>query len=93
MYHRIFAVAVLVLALTLSLDAGGGKKEAGKTAAGTIEVYKAKKGFRYRIKDDEGKTVAMPLPQMHWESKEDTLKAIDEVRAILNKGKVIDVKE
>src|SRR4051812_8619796 len=99
MLYRILGVAVLGMALsTLSIDAGGGaKKETKKKEAasvGTIEGYKNPKGlYRYCVKDDEGKTIAMPLPNMHWENKEDCLKAIDELREILAKVKPADVKE
>ncbi|MEZ6139833.1 MAG: hypothetical protein R3B84_04600 [Zavarzinella sp.] len=60
------------------------------TATGTIEVYKGKKGFRYRIKNAEGKTVAMPLPQAAYETRDECLKAIEDLKAILNGGKIVD---
>ena len=68
------------------------KKEKETEAAGSVEVYKGAKGFRYRIKNADGKTVAMPLPQMAWETKEEALKAIDELKDIL-KTKPVDVKD
>ena len=49
--------------------------------------------WRYSIKNAEGKTIAMPLPQLHWETKEECLKAIEELKMILNKGKTTDFKE
>jgi hypothetical protein len=92
MVYRTFAVVLVALAVTtFSIDAGGGKKAAKEP--GTIEVYKGAKGYRYRIKDAEGKTVAMPLPNMHWDKKEECLEAIEEVKTILAKVKPVDVKE
>lgn len=70
MYRAIAFVVVALALATFTVDVGAQKKDtkdAGKSGVGTIEVYKAKKGWRYRIKDDEAKTIAMPLPQMHWE--------------------------
>ena len=32
-----------------------------ETGAGTIEIYKAKDGYRFRIKDADGKVAAMPV--------------------------------
>ncbi len=40
-----------------------------------------------------GMTIVMPLPSMHREKKDEVLAAIEELRATLNKGKVIDAKE
>jgi uncharacterized protein YegP (UPF0339 family) len=102
----VFRVLVCVLVgfalCTIGLDAGdakkgtkdGTKKVEKGSGTGTIEIYKNKKGdYRYRVKNAEGKTIAMPLPQMHWEKKADVLKAIDELRTILVKVKPTDVKE
>jgi uncharacterized protein YegP (UPF0339 family) len=98
---RVLVCVVVGLALcTVSLDAGVGKKgkgdgkKVGKGAeVGSIEIYKTEKGFyRYRVKNAEGKTIAMPLPQMHWEKKADCLGAIDELRTTLMRAKPTDVK-
>ena len=56
------------------------KKEA---AVGTVEVYKAKDGYRYRIKNAEGKVVAMPPPSRHYDNKEDAVKELEEIKATL----------
>ena len=68
---------------------------AGGGAGLTIEIKKnVEKGtWRYSIKNAEGKTIAMPLPQLHWETKEECLKAVEELKMILNKGKTTDFKE
>jgi uncharacterized protein YegP (UPF0339 family) len=60
-------------------------------ATGTIEIYEAKDGYRYRVKDAEGKTIAMP-PRGH-ENKQDVLKTLDEIKEILNKVKPTEVKD
>src|SRR5947209_8175984 len=96
MFQRIFGIATVSIALVaLSLPATGqGKKDGKAKAIGAIEVYKTDKGkYRYRVKDDDGKTIAMPLPNMHWDSKADCLKAIDELRMILNKVQPVEVKQ
>ncbi|MCE9533980.1 MAG: hypothetical protein K8T89_23090 [Planctomycetes bacterium] len=69
------------------------KTEKKEEKAGGIEIYKGKNGFRYRIIDAEGKTVAMPLANKAWETKEEVLKALDELKATLNKAKPVDAKD
>lgn len=64
-----------------------------KDGIGGIEIFKGKNGFRYRILDAEGKTVAMPLPQMAWDTKEDVMKALDALKETLNKGKTTESKD
>jgi hypothetical protein len=54
-------------------------------------VYKAKDGYRVRIKDLDGKTVAMPT-KGH-DDKDECLKALDFMQTTLNQAKPIDVKE
>jgi uncharacterized protein YegP (UPF0339 family) len=66
------------------------KKEA---AVGTVEVYKAKDGYRYRIKNAEGKVVAMPPPSRHYDNKEDAVKELEEIKATLEKVKPTEVKD
>lgn len=76
------------------------KKEAPKKEApskeesmdlGTIEVYKAKDGFRFRIKDTDGKVAAMPVKGV--ETEAEALKALEAIKATLNKVKPTIVKE
>lgn len=99
----IFTLTILlgVFALTPSDQANGQakkkeppvvKKETPPAAkAGTIEVYKAKDGYRFRIKDADGKTVAMPTKG--YDEKEDCLKALDFVKTTLNNAKPTEVKD
>jgi uncharacterized protein YegP (UPF0339 family) len=55
-----------------------------------IEVYMAKDGWRYRVRNAEGKSVAIAVDG--YEKKEDCLKAIDAAKAVLNKGKIVELK-
>jgi hypothetical protein len=97
--YRVLAVCLLVVAglFFVGSNAGAQKKgekpQVGSGSLGSVEVYKGKKGFRYRVKNSENHTIAMPLPQMHWDTKADCLKAIDEVRTILVKTKPVDAKD
>jgi len=96
MMYRVLAIALLGLAFgTMSLDAQGTKKPSKKDEpAGSIELYQNKEGhYRFRIKNHEGKTIAMPLPQMSWEKKADALKAIDELKSILDHATPVEVKD
>jgi uncharacterized protein YegP (UPF0339 family) len=67
------------------------KTEAPPAKVGTIEVYKAKDGYRFRIKDTDGKTVAMPTKG--YDEKDDCLKTLDFIKATLNNVKPTDVKD
>lgn len=70
------------------------KDEKKKEKTGTIEIYKAKDGgFRYRIKNGDGKVVAMPPLQKSYETKEDVQKALDDLKATLNTVKPTEVKD
>lgn len=69
------------------------EKKKDAAAAGGIEIYKGKNGFRYRIVDADGKTVAMPIPNAAWDTKEGVLKAIDALKETLSKAKPVEVKE
>ncbi len=71
------------------------KADLKATGAGTIELKKnVEKGtWRYIIKNAEGTSIAMPLAHLHWESKEECLKAVEELKLALNKGKITDFKD
>jgi hypothetical protein len=88
-------LAGVTVASTSVVDAQG--KKDGKTkkdaSVGAIEIYKAKAGMRYRIVDTDGKTIAMPPPAKHWDTREDVVKAIGELKQTLNKAKPMDVNE
>jgi uncharacterized protein YegP (UPF0339 family) len=69
------------------------EKKAEEKASGSIDIYQGKNGWRYSIKSSEGKTIAMPLPSASWETKEECLKAIADLKAILNTAKPAERKE
>jgi hypothetical protein len=69
------------------------KKAEKAEAAGTIEYYQGKNGWRYIIKGADGKSIAMPLAQMSWETKEECIKAIAELKTILTTVKPTERKE
>jgi len=59
--------------------------------SGNTEVYMAKDGWRFRIKNPEGKTLAVGV--IAFEKKEDCVKAVDVVKTTMLKGKVIELKD
>ena len=70
------------------------EKVDSKAEVGPIEIKKnVEKGtWRYTVKNAEGKTIALPLSRLNWESKEECLKAVEELKMILNKGKITELK-
>ena len=61
---------------------------------GTIEYYKNDNGkWRFIIKNDEGKSIVMPLAQISFESKEECLKMIEFLKKTLNEAKPTERKE
>jgi uncharacterized protein YegP (UPF0339 family) len=67
-------------------------KDAKDVKAGTVEVFEDKAGeFRFRVKDADGKTVAMSTKG--YDKKEDAVKALDFVKSTLNSAKVTEVKK
>jgi uncharacterized protein YegP (UPF0339 family) len=59
---------------------------------GTVEVYKGKDGYRFRIKDAEGKVLAISSGRGA-ETKEAVHDKLEAVKETLNKVKITDVKE
>jgi uncharacterized protein YegP (UPF0339 family) len=59
--------------------------------SGSTEVYMAKDGWRFRIKNPEGKSIAVGV--ISFEKKEDCLKAVEVVKTAMLKGKVIEIKD
>ena len=67
---------------------GEDKKAAKPDKVGTIEYYKNEKGkWRFIIKDENDKSIVMPLAQISYESKDETLKAIEQLKKILTEVK------
>ena len=62
-----------------------------KMGVGSIEIYKAKDGFRYRIKDADDKVIAMP-PKA-FETAEDAQNILDFLKETLTKGKTKVIKD
>ncbi len=58
---------------------------------GTVEIYQAKDGYRFRVKGIDGKVLAQPAKG--YKTKDDCQKSLDTIRAILNSGKVSEVKK
>jgi uncharacterized protein YegP (UPF0339 family) len=58
---------------------------------GGTEVYMAKDGWRFRIKNPEGKSIA--IGTIGFDKKEDCLKAVEVVKTALLKGKVVELKD
>ena len=60
--------------------------------AGTVEIYKDKSGnFRFRIKDTDGKVIAMP--PKGYDTKEECQQTLDLIKATLNTAKVTEIKD
>ena len=97
------AIAGLVSAAGMSTaPAQEKKKDAGKSddkkatkkadVTGTVEIHKDKAGdYRFKIVGEDGKALAMSTKG--YEKKEDAIKAIDMVKAILNTTKVTEPKD
>jgi uncharacterized protein YegP (UPF0339 family) len=99
--RRIIAVVVLATSmavvggavLSTSADAQDKAKAKKKEPmAGAVEIYKSKDGgYRYRVKDKDGKTLAMPARSR--ETVDDVNKDIEAIKTILDKVKPVEVKE
>jgi uncharacterized protein YegP (UPF0339 family) len=88
----VVSVAVVGSSIVPSLEAQDkSKTKAKKEAVGTVEIYKAKDGYRFRVKDPEGKVIAMPAKGR--ETKDEVAKDLDEIKATLNKVKPTDVND
>lgn len=55
------------------------------------EIYKAKDGWRFRVRSGEGKTIAISV--LGYETKEEARKTFDLVKATIASGKVEVLKE
>ena len=92
----LFAVVAALVASAGSSDAPARQKEKDKDAkkaeeVGTIEVYQAKDGWRFRVKNAEGKSVA--IGTVGYEKKEDCLKVVDLIKTTMAKAKVTEIKD
>jgi uncharacterized protein YegP (UPF0339 family) len=66
-------------------------KVEAKDEIGVTEIYMAKDGWRFRVKNAEGKSIA--IGTVGYDKKEDAHKVVDLLKATLTKGKVVEVKE
>jgi uncharacterized protein YegP (UPF0339 family) len=93
---KLFRAAVLFAALGAVLAAGNltstapaqetKKKKATKDDIGTTEVYKAKDGWRFKIMNSAGKSVA--IGTVGFDTPEEAENMIEYVKNTLAKGKV-----
>ena len=95
---KLVRAVVLVAGMGALMSAGGlvsdapaqDKKakeaKAAKDDIGKVEVYKGKDGWRFRIKNAGGKSIAMAVTGL--DTKEDVLKNLEIIKATLNKGKI-----
>lgn len=70
------------------------EKDKGEKVAeevGTVEVYQAKDGWRFRIKNAEAKTVAVAV--VAYEKKDEALKVVEALKSGLGKAKVVEIKD
>jgi uncharacterized protein YegP (UPF0339 family) len=87
------SLALMTALAALSAGTVSVAQEKGKAAkkvakVGTIEYYKNDKGkWRFIIKDENDKSIVMPLAQISYESKDETLKAIENLKKILTEVK------
>jgi uncharacterized protein YegP (UPF0339 family) len=65
--------------------------KAATEESGHTEVYMAKDGWRFRIKNPEGKSIA--IGTISFDKKEDCLKAVEVVKSVMAKGKVVEIQE
>ena len=87
----LFAVIAAMVASGGLSTAPAQKKDKDKDEIGQIEVYQAKDGWRFRVVNDEGKSVA--IGTIGYEKKEDCLKAVDFVKTTMAKAKVTELKK
>jgi uncharacterized protein YegP (UPF0339 family) len=82
-------VAALTVVFTVAFSAADAQDK-GKSdgPAGIVEVYKAKDGYRFRVKGSNGKGLAQSSTK--YDKKEDAVKAVETLKEILNSAKVID---
>ena len=70
-------------------------KDKSKTKAmeelGVAEIYEAKDGWRFRIKNPEGKSIAIATTGL--DTKEEVMKNLDLIKATLNKSKPEVIKK
>src|SRR5207247_1353208 len=84
------AMAALALGLSAPAQEKKGTKDAKADKHGTVEVWEAKDGYRFKILDADGKTVAMSAKG--YDKADDAKKALEFVKHTLNTAKVTELK-
>jgi uncharacterized protein YegP (UPF0339 family) len=69
----------------------GSSKDTKVGSGGTVEVYQAKDGWRFRIKNAQGKSLAIGV--VGYATKEEALQVIQQVQEILNTQKAVIVEK
>jgi len=89
----VVSVAVVGSSVVPSIEAQDKSKTKAKEKekVGTVEIYKAKDGYRYRVKGTDGKVLAMPSHAR--ETKEDVAKDLEDIKTTLNKVKPAEVTD
>jgi uncharacterized protein YegP (UPF0339 family) len=87
------AVGVLIASVSPSAPARPNnkdeKKDEPKDVLGAIEVYQAKDGWRFRVTNAEGKSIAIGL--QGYAKKEDCLAAVELLKTTMAKAKVTEI--
>jgi hypothetical protein len=98
--NKLFRALVLLAALGAILAAGNlvapapaqvKKKGGGKDEFGSTSVYKAKDGWRFKVMNASGKSVA--IGTVGFDTKEEAEHMVEYVKTTLNKGKVDVAKD
>jgi uncharacterized protein YegP (UPF0339 family) len=84
------AAPTAVVARQKEKDKKDTKKDTKAVEPGAIEVYQAKDGWRFRVVNEEGKSIA--IGTQGFEKKEDCLAAIEFVKTTFAKSKVTEIK-
>lgn len=64
------------------------KKEEKEEKLGKVEIYESKNGFRFRVVGTDGKNICGAYKD--YKTKEECLKVVEELKAILTKTKPVD---
>ncbi len=64
------------------------KKDDKEEKLGKVEIYESKNGFRFRVLGADGKNICGAYKD--YKTKEECLKVVDELKAILTKTKPVD---
>ncbi|MCI0703174.1 MAG: DUF1508 domain-containing protein [Planctomycetia bacterium] len=89
--RKLFHAAVLFAGIAMLFafcglpSAPAQKKD--KDEVGTVEIYQAKDGWRFRVKNSEGKSIA--IGTVGYEKKEDCEKVVEFLKTTMAKAKPV----